>query len=160
MTRRTGAAVFHLVLIKPTHYDDDGYPIRWVKAAIPSNTLAALNSLAEDAVRRRVLGPGVELRLLTFDETNQRVRPQRIIGAIRRAGAAMLVRPGGPGRAVDAAAPGSRRPRGCIPQLPGPFSEPACYCETRSSRYGASSTRTGRPRPVTGGTGEVATDWW
>jgi hypothetical protein len=36
-------AVFHLALIKPTHYDDDGYPIQWVKAAIPSNTLACLN---------------------------------------------------------------------------------------------------------------------
>jgi hypothetical protein len=41
------AAVFHLVLIKPTHYDDDGYPIQWVKAAIPSNTLACLNGLAK-----------------------------------------------------------------------------------------------------------------
>ena len=80
------AGLFHFVMIKPTHYDDDGYPIRWVKAAIPSNTLAALNSLAEDAVRRHVLGPGVELRLQTFDETNQRVRPQRIIREIRRTG--------------------------------------------------------------------------
>ena len=42
---------FHLVLIKPTHYDDDGYPIQWVKAVIPSNTLACLNGLAEDAIR-------------------------------------------------------------------------------------------------------------
>ncbi len=90
-TPRGAQAVFHLVLIKPTHYDDDGYPIRWVKAAIPSNTLAALNSLAEDAVRRRVLGPAVELRLLTFDETNQRVHPQRIIGAVRRAGGRALI---------------------------------------------------------------------
>ena len=54
--RRGHPPVFHLVLIKPTHYDDDGYPIRWVKAAIPSNTLACLNGLAEDAERRRVLG--------------------------------------------------------------------------------------------------------
>ena len=50
-------AVFHLVLIKPTHYDDDGYPIRWIKAAIPSNTLACLNGLAKDARRRRCSAP-------------------------------------------------------------------------------------------------------
>ena len=31
----------HLIAIKPTHYDDDGYPIRWLISAIPSNTLAA-----------------------------------------------------------------------------------------------------------------------
>jgi Radical SAM superfamily len=83
--------VFHLVLIKPTHYDDDGYPIRWVKAAIPSNTLACLNGLAEDARRRQVLGPGVEIRLHTFDETNQRVRPDRIVRAIRKAGGRALI---------------------------------------------------------------------
>ena len=38
---------FHLVLIKPTHYDDDGYPITWFRSHIPSNTLAALYGLGE-----------------------------------------------------------------------------------------------------------------
>lgn len=50
--------LFHFVMIKPTHYDDDGYPILWFRTAIPSNTLACLNGLAEDAHRRKVLGPG------------------------------------------------------------------------------------------------------
>ena len=45
-------ALFHFVMIKPTHYDDDGYPIQWLRSAIPSNTLACLNALAEDAARR------------------------------------------------------------------------------------------------------------
>jgi Radical SAM superfamily len=83
--------VFHLVLIKPSHYDDDGYPIQWIKAAIPSNTLASLHALAEDARRREALGPGVEFRFHTYDETNQRVRPPRIIRAIRRTGGPALV---------------------------------------------------------------------
>jgi hypothetical protein len=65
---------FHFVMIKPTHYDDDGYPIQWFRSAIPSNTLACLNGLAEDAHRRRVLGPDVEISLHTYDETNRRVR--------------------------------------------------------------------------------------
>jgi hypothetical protein len=39
---------FQLVLIKPSHYDDDGYPIQWLKSDIPANTLAALNGLALD----------------------------------------------------------------------------------------------------------------
>jgi hypothetical protein len=34
---------FSLVLIKPSHYDDDGYVIQWFCSAIPSNTLAILN---------------------------------------------------------------------------------------------------------------------
>ena len=50
------ASLFHFVMIKPTHYDDDGYPIQWFRSAIPSNTLACLNGLAADAQRREVLG--------------------------------------------------------------------------------------------------------
>ncbi len=85
------AGIFHLVMIKPSHYDDDGYPIQWIRSAIPSNTLACLNALAEDARRRAVLGPDVEIRLHTYDETNRRVRPDRIIRDIRRAGGKALI---------------------------------------------------------------------
>jgi hypothetical protein len=84
-------AVFHFVMIKPTHYDDDGYPIQWFRSAIPSNTLACLNALAEDARRREVLGPDVDIRLDTYDETNRRVRPERIIREIRKAGGKALI---------------------------------------------------------------------
>src|SRR5580704_380732 len=90
--RATDAAgIFHFVMIKPSHYDDDGYPIQWIRSAIPSNTLACLNGLAEDAQRREVLGPGVTVRLHTYDETNRRVRPDRIIRMIRRAGGRALI---------------------------------------------------------------------
>ena len=80
------SSVFHFLMIKPTHYDDDGYPIQWVRSALPSNTLACLNGLADDARQRQVLGPDVEIRLHTYDETNRRVRPDRIIRMIRRGG--------------------------------------------------------------------------
>ena len=86
-----GPTVFHFVMIKPSHYDDDGYPIVWVKSAIPSNTLAALNGLAMDARDRKVLGESVDLRLHTYDETNRRVFPRRILGEITRDGARALV---------------------------------------------------------------------
>ena len=48
-------SLLHFVMIKPTHYDDDGYPIQWIRSAVPSNTLACLNGLAEGARRRQVL---------------------------------------------------------------------------------------------------------
>jgi hypothetical protein len=86
-----GSAVFHFVIIKPTHYDDDGYPIQWVRSAIPSNTLACLNGLAEDVRRRNVLGADVDFRIHTFDETNRRVRPQQIIDIIQREGGRALI---------------------------------------------------------------------
>ena len=54
---------FHLVLIKPTHYDDDGYPLQWLRSAIPANTLACVHSLAEEARWRNVLGPETEITI-------------------------------------------------------------------------------------------------
>ena len=76
---RKARARLHLVLIKPTHYDDSGYPIQWLRSAIPSNTLACLNGLAEDCRKRKVLGEGAEIDISTYDETNRRVYPDRII---------------------------------------------------------------------------------
>ena len=125
--------VFHLVLIRPSHYDDDGYPIQWIKAAIPSNTLASLHALAEDARSREALGPGVAIRFHIYDETNQRVRPQRIIRTIRRYGGQALVAMVGVQsnqfpRAVDLSRPflsaglpvciGGFHVSGCIAMLP------------------------------------------
>ncbi|EEE46773.2 B12-binding domain-containing radical SAM protein [Roseibium alexandrii] len=82
---------FHFVMIKPTHYDDDGYPIQWLRSAIPSNTLASLNGLAEAARERDVLGEKVRIHLHTYDETNKRVRPQKIAQDIRRRGGKALI---------------------------------------------------------------------
>ena len=52
---------FQLVLIKPSHYDDDGYVIQWMRSGIPSNSLASLYALAADAARRQVLGSDVAI---------------------------------------------------------------------------------------------------
>ena len=87
-TRRT---TFHLVLIKPTHYDDDGYPITWFRSHIPSNTLAALYGLGEDCNRRQVLGPDVDILIKPVDETNARVRPDKIMAEIKRTGSKALI---------------------------------------------------------------------
>src|SRR6266404_2904992 len=74
---------FSLVLIKPSHYDDDGYVIQWFRSAIPSNTLAVLNGLALDCKQRRALGDDVEIEVSAFDETNTRIRPERIARQFR-----------------------------------------------------------------------------
>ncbi len=64
---------FQLVLIKPSHYDDDGYVIRWWRALIPSNSLAALYGIAADCAERQVLGADVGIDIDVIDETNRRV---------------------------------------------------------------------------------------
>jgi hypothetical protein len=87
----TAPAQFEFVMIKPSHYDDDGYPIVWWKTLIPSNSLAALHGLARDCARREVLGPGVGIKLVTIDETNRHVVPERIVRDLRRRGATALI---------------------------------------------------------------------
>ncbi len=88
---RAPDTLFTFVLVKPTHYDDDGYPIQWYRSALPSNTLACMYSLAEDARKREALGPGVEFQIETYDETNRRVLPSRIIRDLKRCGGRSLI---------------------------------------------------------------------
>jgi radical SAM superfamily enzyme YgiQ (UPF0313 family) len=75
---------FQIALIKPSHYDDDGYVIQWLRAFIPSNSLAAVYSLVEDARQRRVLGDDVEIDIDAADEISTRIRPDKIIARFRR----------------------------------------------------------------------------
>ena len=123
---------FQLVLIKPSHYDDDGYVIQWFRSAIPSNTLAVLHGLALDCQERRVLGEDVEIVVSAFDECNTHIKPKRIARQLA----------GGPGlvalvgvqsnqfpRAMDIARPlraagvpvciGGFHVSGCLSMLPG-----------------------------------------
>ena len=82
-TGRLGARRrFCLVLVKPSHYDDDGYVIQWVRSTMPSNSLAALYGLAKDCAERRVLGDDVDIDIHALDETNTRIRPERIAALI------------------------------------------------------------------------------
>jgi len=82
---------FCLVLVKPSHYDDDGYVIQWLRSPIPSTSLAALYGLAQDCAERRVLGPDVEIDVHAFDETNTRIRCDSLAAMIHAAGAGMVM---------------------------------------------------------------------
>jgi hypothetical protein len=82
---------FCLILIKPSHYDDDGYVIQWLRSTIPSNSLAALYGLALDCKQRHVLGDDVEIEIHPFDETNARIRPKELAAMIREAGDGMVM---------------------------------------------------------------------
>ncbi|MGB6799434.1 MAG: radical SAM protein [Xanthobacteraceae bacterium] len=100
---------FCLVLIKPSHYDDDGYVIQWLRSPIPSNSLASLYGLAKDCAERAVLGADVEFEIHVYDETNVRIRPTHLARMIERAGAGIVMLVGVQSnqfpRALDIAAP-------------------------------------------------------
>jgi hypothetical protein len=82
---------FVLVLVKPSHYDDDGYVIQWWRSAIPSNSLAVLYGLGDDCAKRRVLGDDVDFVIHAFDETNTRIRPERLARLVREGDGGMVM---------------------------------------------------------------------
>ena len=96
------------MLIRPSHYDDDGYVIQWLRAPIPSNSLAVINGLALDCARRKVLGDNVKIEIHPFDESIARVNPKGIASLVKGADAGMVMLVGVQSnqfpRAVDIAA--------------------------------------------------------
>jgi radical SAM superfamily enzyme YgiQ (UPF0313 family) len=82
---------FQLILIKPSHYDTAGYVVQWLRSTMPSNSLAAVYSLARGAADRHVLGPDLPIDVTAIDETNTRVRPRDIAKRIARNGGLGLV---------------------------------------------------------------------
>jgi radical SAM superfamily enzyme YgiQ (UPF0313 family) len=77
---------FRVILVKPSHYDDDGYVIRWYRSPMPANSLATVYGLVADCAERKVLGPGVDIEVTAVDETNTRLRIDKIVSDFRRAG--------------------------------------------------------------------------
>jgi hypothetical protein len=75
---------FQVILIKPSHYDDDGYVVQWWRSSIPSNSLACVYTLMEDAAQRQCLGSDVAIDITALDETNTRVKIKDILALLRR----------------------------------------------------------------------------
>lgn len=127
-TRKT----FKLILVKPSHYDDDGYVIQWLRSAIPSNTLAQLYGLARRCNADRILGDEVDIETEAYDETNRVLKIKKMIRSMKQADAAMLcivgVQTNQFPRAVDIARPflaeglpvgiGGFHVSGCLSMLP------------------------------------------
>jgi Radical SAM superfamily len=89
--RATTTRRFQLILIKPSHYDADGYVVQWLRSTMPSNSLAAVYSLALGAAERQLLGPDLPIDVSAMDETNTRVRPRAIARKINDNGGFGLV---------------------------------------------------------------------
>jgi Radical SAM superfamily len=85
-----GGHRFVVELIKPSHYDDDGYVIQWWKSWIPSNSLACLYGIATDLAARRTLGPEVAIEIHAYDECHTVIPVERIVRRIRNAGAGLV----------------------------------------------------------------------
>jgi len=80
-----GERRFIVELIKPSHYDDDGYVVQWMRSWIPSNSLACLYAIARDVAARRALGDDVAIDIHAYDECHTIIPIKRIIRRIKAA---------------------------------------------------------------------------
>src|SRR5260370_40389801 len=67
-----------IVLINPSHYDDDGYVVQWRWSPIPSNSLAGVYGLLAQCADERALGPDVDIEIEAYDESNTIIDIPRI----------------------------------------------------------------------------------
>jgi radical SAM superfamily enzyme YgiQ (UPF0313 family) len=81
-----GGKQFRVVLIKPSHYDRDGYVIQWWRSTIPSNSLASVYGLLAECAHERVLGADVDIVIEAYDECNTIIDVRGVIKRIRAAG--------------------------------------------------------------------------
>jgi pyruvate-formate lyase-activating enzyme len=80
-----------LFLIKPTRYDEDGYPVQWLRSIIPSNSLACVAGIVDDALARDALGPDITVVSHAIDETNTKVDVDAILKQHRTPNTRVLV---------------------------------------------------------------------
>jgi radical SAM superfamily enzyme YgiQ (UPF0313 family) len=74
---------FHVEIVKPSHYDRQGYVIQWWKNWIPSNSMACLYAIAQDCAERKALGEDVKIEIDAFDDMNVRVPVEKIAARIK-----------------------------------------------------------------------------
>jgi len=79
-----GQKRFLVELIKPSHYDDEGYVIQWWRGFIPSNSLSSIYGLVFDARERKVLGENVDIEIEAHDETNSKIHVRSIVRRFAR----------------------------------------------------------------------------
>jgi len=86
MSRRT----FRIILIKPSHYDADGYVIQWWRSLVPSNSLASMYGLMAECAAAKSLGEDVEIEIEAYDECNTIINVKGAIHKIAEAGSGFV----------------------------------------------------------------------
>ncbi len=86
----SAAKRFLVILIKPSHYDADGYVIQWHRSTIPSNSLASVYGLLSECAQAHALGPDVDIEIEVYDECNTVIDVKGAVRRIRAAGAGFI----------------------------------------------------------------------
>ncbi len=73
-----------ILYILPSHYDDDGYPYRFWKGLLPSNTLVCMRALTEKLIRDNKIDPAFEVRVEIIDEFVHGINVEKIVKESRK----------------------------------------------------------------------------
>jgi pyruvate-formate lyase-activating enzyme len=76
---KSNQQTFFVELIKPSHYDDEGYVIQWRRSFSISNSLACLYGLSLDAAHEKILGDDVDIMVDVHDDFSSVIPVKRII---------------------------------------------------------------------------------
>ena len=81
-----------VVLIKPTSYDDDGYPFRFLRGVLPSNSLAIMYALTRDALAK-ALPSSVEVEIYAYEDAikNHAGKLKRLMARFPEEGTKLIV---------------------------------------------------------------------
>lgn len=82
---------FHIILIKPSKYDDEGYVIRWWRGVVTSNSLACLHALTVHYFESGQGLSNVEPVIHVYDETVQKVPVKELTRKIIKSGERAIV---------------------------------------------------------------------
>ena len=85
-----GKRTFRIILVKPSHYDDDGYVIQWWLSTIPSNSLASVYGLLAACAQEKTLGPDVDIELEAYDECNKIIDVEAMAKRIKAGGGGFI----------------------------------------------------------------------
>ena len=85
-TRTGDIRGLHVVLLKPSKYDDDGYVLRHWRGVLPSNTMACLYGLTEDVKHRQALRKDLDISIELLDEAVQKINVAKIVRRSQRPG--------------------------------------------------------------------------
>ncbi len=81
----------HVVYVRPSRYDDDGYVVRYWRGVQPSNTLCCLEGLTRAVAESGELGPDLDVTIETYDDTVERISVKRLARLNRRTGTRVVV---------------------------------------------------------------------
>lgn len=81
-----------VVLIKPTSYDDDGYPYRFLRGVLPSNSLAIMYALTREALAN-ALPSKVEVEIYAYEDgiKNHAEKLKRLMARFPEEGTKLIV---------------------------------------------------------------------